>query len=143
MGMTRATTTAGRQRPTGSFELFTWYFMRLSGIALIFLVLGHLAIMHVFGSVENVTADFVAARLSNPLWRTYDLTMVILALLHGANGARWIVDDYVHGDRARLIALSLLYSVVFLFIVLGTLILLVYQPSVAQAGGTLSALHAR
>lgn len=118
----------GRPRPAGDFELFSWYFMRVSGIILLLLVLGHLAIMHVFGSVENINTMFVSGRLANPLWRTYDLTMVILALIHGVNGTRWIMNDYVHSRRARLIAFSLLYSITFLFLILGSLILLTYQP---------------
>lgn len=125
---------AGRARPVGNFELFSWYFMRLSGIALVVLVLGHLAVMHVIGRVSDVNATFVANRMLSPLWRTWDLTMVLLALLHGVNGARWIIDDYVHSAGARLWALSALYLVAFVFVVLGSLILLTFQPKVLREG---------
>ena len=43
-----------RHFPTGvspsSWEVWSWFFMRISGLLLVFLVLGHLAIMHVFGA---------------------------------------------------------------------------------------------
>jgi succinate dehydrogenase / fumarate reductase membrane anchor subunit len=115
--------------------------MRISGVVLIFLVLGHLAIMHVFGSVEDVSAAFVAERLANPLWRVYDLTMVILALLHGTNGARWILDDYVHSGRWRLIAFSTLYTIAFVLLVVGSLILLTFQPPGSAGAGSFSAMR--
>ncbi|MDQ4107987.1 MAG: succinate dehydrogenase, partial [Actinomycetota bacterium] len=39
---------AGRDRPIRGFELWTWLFMRISGIVLLFLAVGHVLIMHVF-----------------------------------------------------------------------------------------------
>jgi succinate dehydrogenase hydrophobic anchor subunit len=33
-----------RIKPGGGYELFMWYFMRLSGLALVFLAVGHLFI---------------------------------------------------------------------------------------------------
>jgi succinate dehydrogenase hydrophobic anchor subunit len=56
-----------RQRPAG-FELWTWLFMRLSGIVLLFLAVGHVLIMHVLeDGVQRVNYDFVAVR--RPGWR--------------------------------------------------------------------------
>ena len=43
-------TSADRRQPKGgggSFELYAWVFMRISGVLLVLLVLGHFAIMHV------------------------------------------------------------------------------------------------
>ncbi|HOJ22068.1 MAG TPA: succinate dehydrogenase hydrophobic membrane anchor subunit [Armatimonadota bacterium] len=132
---------AEQPRPTGNFELFSWYFMRVSGVVLLFLILGHLAVMHLFGSVEDVSAAFVAERLANPLWRVYDLTMVVLALLHGGNGVRWILDDYVHSNRWRLIAFSTLYTALFVLLVVGSLILLTFQVPGSPAAGSFSAMR--
>ena len=81
--------------------------------------------MHIFGSVEDVSAAF-AERPGQSSWRVYDLTMVIPALLHGGNGVRWMIDDYVHSDR-RLIAFSTLYTTLFVLLVVGSLILLTFQ----------------
>ena len=40
-------------KPAGGFELAAWYFMRISGLVLVFLALGHLFITHILNNVEN------------------------------------------------------------------------------------------
>ena len=40
---------SGRDRPVGGFELWSWLFMRISGIVLLVLAVGHTLIMHVVG----------------------------------------------------------------------------------------------
>ena len=57
---------------------------------------------------------------------------MILALLHGGNGVRWMIDDYVHSDRWRLIAFSTLYTTLFVLLVVGSLILLTFQYWLAR-----------
>ena len=43
-----------RPRPQGGLELYAWLFMRISGVVLLFLALGHLAIMHLINNIEVV-----------------------------------------------------------------------------------------
>jgi succinate dehydrogenase / fumarate reductase membrane anchor subunit len=117
-----------RARPLGGLELYAWFFMRASGILLLLLALGHLAIMHIINSVDVIDYAFVAQRYATPFWRTYDLTMLWLALLHGGNGMRTIVDDYVRARGWRVLSLSILYAVGFVFLVLGSLVILTFQP---------------
>jgi succinate dehydrogenase / fumarate reductase, membrane anchor subunit len=38
-------------KPAGGFELQAWYFMRISGLVLVFLALGHLFITHILNNV--------------------------------------------------------------------------------------------
>ena len=53
----------GRERPAGGWELWTWLFMRVSGVVLLFLTVGHVLIMHVLdGGVQRVNFAFVAVR---------------------------------------------------------------------------------
>src|SRR3990172_5615582 len=95
-------------RTTGSrFELYSWLFMRISGVFLIVLALGHLAIMHIFNNVDTIDYEFVAARFATPFWRIYDLLMLLLALLHGLNGTRTIIDDYIHRQGWRKFSIFL------------------------------------
>jgi succinate dehydrogenase / fumarate reductase membrane anchor subunit len=117
-----------KPRPVGGLELYAWFFMRVSGILLLFLALGHLAIMHIINSVDAVNYDFVARRYTTPFWRTYDLTMLWLALGHGLNGVRAILDDYVTAKSWRVVSLSVLYIVGFVFLLLGSLVILTFQP---------------
>ncbi|MFQ5945881.1 MAG: succinate dehydrogenase, partial [Anaerolineae bacterium] len=58
----------GRPRPSDPAELAAWLFMRFSGLVLVFLALGHLAIMHLIYNVELINYEFVAARWSIPFW---------------------------------------------------------------------------
>lgn len=117
-----------RPRPVGGFELYTWFFMRISGVLLLLLALGHLAIMHLITGVDLVNYDFVARRYATPFWRTYDLTMLWLALLHGLNGVRILVDDYITAKGWRVFSLSILYTIGFIFLITGSLIILTFQP---------------
>ncbi len=120
---------AGRPMMTdNNFEVFAWFFMRVSGVVLIFMALGHLAIMHLINHVDQINYTFVANRFATPFWRTYDLVMLILALLHGVNGARTVLEDYVHSKGWRAVSLSTLYVLGFIFLILGSIVILTFQP---------------
>ncbi len=119
----------GRPAPSdNNFELFAWFFMRISGVVLLILALGHLTIMHLINSIEDIDYWFVAERWSTPFWRIYDALMLILALLHGLNGLRIIIDDYLRPGGARTLALSILYLVGLIFMIGGLIVLLTFQP---------------
>jgi succinate dehydrogenase / fumarate reductase, membrane anchor subunit len=112
------------------FELWSWLFMRLSGILLLFLAVGHVLIMHVLETgVERVNYDFVVERWSSPLWRTWDWMLLSLALLHGLAGMRVIIMDYVRRPGARLAWNWLFATVGFTLFVLGTIIVFTFDPT--------------
>jgi succinate dehydrogenase / fumarate reductase, membrane anchor subunit len=117
-----------RPRPESGLELLAWVFMRISGIVLLFLALGHLLIMHLINSVDVVDYHFVAVRYATPFWRTYDLVMLWLALIHGLNGARTIIDDYVLSRGWRLAAVAAVGVLGFVFLALGSLVILTFHP---------------
>jgi succinate dehydrogenase / fumarate reductase membrane anchor subunit len=122
----RISTGYGAKPSSGGFETFSWFFFRISGILLIFLIIIHLVIMHVTTDVAKTTYDFVAARYSNPLWRLYDWLLLTLALLHGMNGLRIVIDDYVRGRGARLTLLSIAGTLTLVFLMLGTITLITF-----------------
>lgn len=106
-------------------ERFWWSFMRLSGILILPLVFGHLAMMHIVQGVFDITAahqivgtletngtigvvpsavEFVYHRWSYAaggvfIWRIYDLFLLILVTLHGFNGLRYVLTDYTSGNE--------------------------------------------
>ncbi len=130
-GMGRgATAPRGRERPSGGFELWSWLFMRISGVVLLFLAVGHVLIMHVLDEgVDRVDFGFVAARWGSPVWRTWDWALLVLALLHGINGLRVIVQDYVRWPGVRF-AVNMLFAIIgFGLFVLGTVIVFTFDPS--------------
>lgn len=114
-----------RSRPT--FETWSWLFMRVSGVALLFLALLHFSITHVLYDVVETDAAFVTSRWRNPLWRAYDWALLALGLLHGLNGLRWIIDDYVRRPGRRVIIKSVLYSATAFLFGLGTLTIVTFQ----------------
>jgi succinate dehydrogenase / fumarate reductase membrane anchor subunit len=101
--------------------------MRISGLALIFLALVHFSITHILYDVADTDAAFVASRWDNPLWRVYDWALLALGLLHGLNGLRWILDDYIRSAAKRLTVKAILYSVTGVLFAYGTLTILTYQ----------------
>ena len=117
-----------RPRPSGGLELWSWLFMRISGLVLLVLALGHLVLMHLIHNVDEISYAFVASRYAGWLWRGYDLLMLILAMIHGANGARILIDDYLHAPVWRRLALTALYLVCGGLLALGTGVALFFQP---------------
>ena len=104
--------------------------MRLSGVLLVFLVLGHLFIMMVTdGGVSKINFAFVAGRWSSPFWQTWDLLQLWLAMLHGANGLRVIINDWAERDLTRFWMKMMLYAATALTLVLGTLVIFTFDPS--------------
>ena len=120
----------GRGRPVGGFELWTWVFMRISGLLLLVLAVGHTLIMHLpAGGVDRINFGFVAVRWQSPFWRTWDWMLLMLALLHGINGLRNITLDYVRPPGWRF-ALTMAYYVIgFTLMVLGTVIVVTFDPT--------------
>jgi succinate dehydrogenase / fumarate reductase membrane anchor subunit len=119
---------AGRPRPESDLELYAWMFMRVSGVVLLFLALGHLLIMHIIHNVDNIDFQFVAQRYATPFWRTYDLVMLWLALIHGLNGIRTLVGDYVRPKGWQVATLASLYVFGFILLALGSLTIMTFQP---------------
>ena len=116
-----------RSRPSGGAELWAWLFMRVSGLLLLVLALGHLFIMHVFNSVHGIDDNFVSARYLKLFWRGYDLAMLWLAGIHWLNGLRVLADDYLRGFK-RDFAVRFLYGMAALFLALGTWVIAAFQP---------------
>lgn len=124
----------GPRPASGGFETFSWYFFRVSGAALIFLAIIHLFINHVSTDVSCTSYQLVAIRYSNPFWRVYDWLLLTLALLHGMNGLRIIIDDYVQNRGMRLTLQSSLGLLTLVFFLLGTVTLITFQPIPGSLG---------
>ncbi len=120
----------GHIRPLGGLELSAWIFMRVSGVVLLFMALIHLAVMHIINNVDVIDYAFVARRYALPFWRIYDWLMLSLALLHGFNGARVLVDDYFRPGGRRTTTLAVLYLLAFVIYILGSYTILTFVPKV-------------
>jgi succinate dehydrogenase / fumarate reductase membrane anchor subunit len=121
-----------------NYELYSWVFMRLSGVLLVVLVLGHLFVNLMTG--EGITAldfAFVAGKWSDPLWQMWDLAMLWLAMIHGTNGVRTIINDYAERDFTRFWLKMALYTAFVLVVVLGTLVIFTFDPCPVGADAAL------
>jgi succinate dehydrogenase / fumarate reductase, membrane anchor subunit len=94
---------ARKARSNSNVERYSWIFMRISGLVLVFLVLGHLLIMNILdGGVQ-----------------------------HGANGMRTVISDYAERDKTRFWLLTLLAVATVFTLVLGTLVIFTFDPNIA------------
>jgi succinate dehydrogenase cytochrome b556 subunit len=125
----------------GRLEALLWLFMRFSGVLILPLIFGHLAMMHVIQGVFDITGggievvgtdmvnqsgkavEFVGARWDMlvagvAVWRIYDGLLLALVVIHGFNGLRYVINDYAHHP---LVNRALNWAVVFGAVALITL----------------------
>lgn len=117
-----ATTTVGKRISVrariNQFETTAWRYMRWSGVLLIPLVFIHLAWMHIINSVYEINYHWIIeTRWLSLGWRVYDAFLLWFAGLHGFNGLRIVINDYVHapGLRRALVIISFVLLVIVFF----------------------------
>lgn len=112
-----------------NWEKWGWIYMRASGVVLVVLIFGHLFVNVFAGEgVKAIDFAFVAGKWADPFWVVYDTLLLWLALIHGSNGMRTLVNDYATKPLLRKILLgSLLVSTIAL-LVLGTLVIYTLDP---------------
>ena len=128
--MTAQTVVAPVRRQRGfNLEKWGWIFMRASGIVLVVLIFGHLFINLMVGEgIHALDFAFIAGKFATPFWQWWDVLMLWLALIHGANGMRTIVNDYVTTEKARKALVWALGLAAGLLIILGTLVVFTFDP---------------
>jgi succinate dehydrogenase / fumarate reductase membrane anchor subunit len=114
------------------FEVLSWYFMRVSGLVLLLIAVLHLLIMHVWYGVDAIDFRFVVGRWASPWVQVYDLALLMFAMLHGVNGTRWVIDDYVHSRGWNLFLKSALYVLAFIFILMGAQVIFTFDPGSSE-----------
>ncbi len=131
--MTTETVEAPRSARTArrstNWEKWGWIFMRASGVVLIVLIFGHLFVNLVAGDgVHAIDFAFVAGKWAAPFWQWWDFAMLVLALIHGSNGMRTIVNDYANNPLLRRVLKGALLVSTIVLIVLGTLVIFTFDP---------------
>jgi succinate dehydrogenase / fumarate reductase membrane anchor subunit len=110
-------------------DRLAWIFMRVSGFLLVGLIFTHLTVnLMQDGGVKAIDFAFVAGKLADPFWQWFDVSLLWLALIHGSNGMRVIIDDYVYRPgvkRGLFVALGVSTA---MLIVLGTLVIFTLDP---------------
>ncbi len=121
-----------RYKGSGKTGAFEWFFQRVSGIALLILLIGHFYIQHFYAPGTTPDYHTVAVRLSGMGWKLFDLTFVVFALWHGINGIFEFIDDYVHSDGWRLFIRALFWVLGIFYLILALLTILPF--SLPQGG---------
>ncbi len=135
-----------RYRAQGSsLEFYLWLFTRLSGVFMLFaaafgIVYANLAggrtlvdiaaqyrwsFFPIYWHVQNTKVPDVVPNWSNSFWQVACLLVIFVAAVHGFNGLRHVVEDYVHRPMLLLLAKGLVF-VTFLF-VLGAATVIIFE----------------
>lgn len=161
----------GSKAAPSNLERFWWSFMRVSGILIVPLVFGHLAMMHVIQGVFDITAqdamavgatfeqvgvnasgtsvEFVADRWNTmvagvAVWRVYDFALLALVVIHGFNGLRYVLTDYTMSSallKRAMIYLCIIGAVVLLVLGGGALFYSVNDSAIQIAEQAMANLH--
>lgn len=146
-------------------SLLVWQFMRISGVLIIPLVFGHLAMVHVINGVFDITklghipfgtnlganmlevtvhgvqmasaAKFVELRWNTLLagvyiWRVYDILLLVLVVVHGFNGARYVMEDYTRNPVVRRALNIAFFGTMIGVLLVGALAILQTAPGTAE-----------
>jgi succinate dehydrogenase / fumarate reductase membrane anchor subunit len=116
-----------RPRPASNFELYSWFFMRISALVLFLMAVFHLVYMHIAIGLDNISFQVIAQRWQSPGWRLFDLFLLTFGWIHGSNGIRIILDDYIHPQGWRVLTKSILYVLTFILIVLGAYVIFTFK----------------
>jgi len=136
----RTSATVVRRRGI-NWEKWGWIYMRASGIVLLVLIFGHLFVNLVAGEgVKAIDFAFVAGKLADPFWVVWDTLLLWLALIHGANGMRTIVNDYANNPTVRRILLGAIFASTAVLLLLGTLVIYTFAPCPAVSAEQLELL---
>jgi succinate dehydrogenase / fumarate reductase membrane anchor subunit len=119
-----------RSRKAANWEKYGWIYMRISGPLLVVLIFVHLIANLVVpdGGIKAIDFAFVAGKWAAPFWQWWDLAMLWLAMLHGTNGMRTVINDYTEHEGIRKTLVFSLWGVCAVLIVLGTLVIFTFDP---------------
>jgi len=119
-------------RSAGAFEYGMWLFTRISGLALIILGAISLAAAFLLGGrtqmdmptmfrwmffpnpnhVVNTDIPDISLGWSNAFWQIYSMLVIFFAAIHGFNGLRMVLEDYI--ENAFIVALMRIIVMVLL-----------------------------
>jgi succinate dehydrogenase cytochrome b556 subunit/succinate dehydrogenase hydrophobic membrane anchor protein len=133
--MASITTERGRSGYGASLpgaDQLSWYFFRVSGVLLVVLAVGHVFFTHYLNVPSDTTFDFVSKRWANPLWRTFDWLLLLMALWHGLMGLRISVTDYVRSAGWRVLGHSAVWVLGLLFTAVGSITIFTFSEEASR-----------
>ena len=119
-----------------NLERYAFLFMRLSGVLLLLLAVGHMLLQHVLRDVHNLTLQTVQEIWRSWGWRAYDLFLLIFAIIHGFNGLRQVLEDYIHNPKTTRFISTLIVVVIVLTIIWSAVAIFSFNPDAIMASGS-------
>lgn len=113
--------TVRRVKLGSNIERYAWLFMRLSGVAMLILAVGHMVIQHILNSSANLTIQFVAVQWSTWGWKAYDIFLLWMAIPHGIRGLYNVLADYIHNPGTMRLVGGLLAVFVIATVIWATI----------------------
>lgn len=120
-------------------ELAWWVFMRISGFLLLFLTFGHLWANNMAFNAGQIDFEYAARRIAQPGVKVFDSFLLLFAMLHGVNGLRYSVEDYVRRPGPRFWWKAVLFTAAAAIFVLGVMALWTF--SFEEMGAAVRALN--
>jgi succinate dehydrogenase / fumarate reductase membrane anchor subunit len=103
-----------------------WFLHRLSGLFLAAVLFIHVLNLHVLMK-EEISYAAIAQRVATPLWKTINLSFLIVALMHGLYGLWVILGDYIHREWLRIFIWCAIAVIGLIFTVYGSLTMISFQ----------------
>lgn len=116
-----------------NFERYAFLFMRMSGLILLILAVGHMIIQHVLNSSGNLTLIFVAEQWNSWGWKVYDIFLLLFAIPHGVNGLRNVLEDYIHNPGVMKTINIILAIFVVATVIWAAIGISLFNPEAARA----------
>jgi succinate dehydrogenase / fumarate reductase membrane anchor subunit len=104
-----------------------WFFQRVSGIYLAAVLFLHVIMLHVLLK-EEISFEAIMDRVATPMWKTIDISFLVVAIFHGLYGLWIILDDYIHKGWARMLIFGAIAIIALIFTTLGILTILPFRP---------------
>lgn len=92
---------AVRRRAATRSRAAAYLLVRVTGLLLAVLVLGHFALTHVVTDVADTDSGFIDRRWGSAVWLLWDWAMLGAAFLHGGAGVWVVIDDHTPDPAAR------------------------------------------
>lgn len=96
----RSTTSRGR---AAGRRRSAYVLLRMSGLLLSVLVLGHFVVTHITTDVADTDSQFIDQRWGSALWIGWDGLMLAATLLHAVLGLWAVTADYSSVQQRRLL----------------------------------------
>ena len=103
-----------------------WLLQRISGLYLAIVLVIHVLYLHVLIDGE-ITFAVIAERVATPMWKTLNLSFLVVALFHGLYGLWIVLDDYINKGWMRVLVYGVIITVALVFTIFGALTMITFQ----------------